>query len=112
MADNSDILDLMAPKPILPTISIGDLPENPTVGDMVYNPDDCTISVYTGGSGLTYVGSTVDTCVYDHEPKKIVYGELECNKCGAVMETSGEDKVKCPYCGTMYYNKDKYVMGD
>ena len=110
MTDNRAILDLMAPKPILPTISIGDLPENPTVGDMVYNPDDCTISVYTGGSGLAYV-TTTDICVYD-EPKKIVYGELECTKCGATMETFGEDKVKCPYCGTMYYNKDKYVMGD
>ena len=91
MADNKAILNLIPPKPILPTMFVEELPENPTVGDMVYNPDDNTILMYTGGSGLKYVTST-DICVYDHaEPKKIVYGELECNKCGAVMETAGED---------------------
>ena len=110
MADNKAILNLMPPKQILPTMFVGELPDDPAVGDLVYNPNDCTVSVYSG-TGLKYVTST-DICTYDDEPKKIVYGELECTKCGAVMETAGEDKVKCPYCGTMYYNKDKYVMGD
>ena len=111
MVDNKAILNPTPPKSIWPRMFVGELPENPIVGDLSYNPDDCTISVYTSGSGLAV--TTTDMCTYDYdEPKKIVYGELECTKCGATMETAGEDKVKCPYCGTMYYNKDKYVMGD
>ena len=117
MVDNRAILNLLShpPKPIKTNVFLEKLPENPTVGNIVYNPDNSAMYIYNGsGFELLYTIPASDICVpYDYDkPKKIIYGELECTKCGATIETSGEDEIKCPYCGTVYYNKDKYVMAD